>query len=629
MMQALRKQAKGFLAFILFGLLILSFAVWGIQDIFSPVSGRTVVIEVGDTEIPAELVYRDVQREMQALRQRSGISLDLEQAMQFGLVNQVLSRLVGTALLDQGTREMGVAVSDKLVSDAVLNDRNFHNQFGKFERARYSQLLRSQGLSERGYEEILRGDLARQQLASGISASQTVPKSMAHAIYSHRREQRVAEIVFIANDNVTGVPAPSNSDLVAFHKENEARFMAPEYRQVIAVIIRPEDLAADIEVGNEQLREAYRDRLDEFETPEQRTVEQLLFADADKARDAHGRIAGGEDYAAVGKDILGGDPLPLGSIAKADLPIQALADAAFSLQPGGVSAPVETGLGWHILRVTKIEEGRTKSFDEAREALAKSIASELAADAAIQMGEDLDKEVGSGTGIDEAAGRLNLTVTRIEAMDARGRDPDGKEIAAIPAGSGFVSQAFELAEGEDGLLSDAADGAYFILRVDAVTRAAVRPLASVRTKVADAWSAERRAEAARKKAEALADKLNVGGTLADLARAERLSTRTTDPFTRDGEGAGENVSTAAVEKLFRIREGESAWAETKDGYVVGVLKEINKANPLGDSAGVAKVTEGLRRAVASDLVAQFSAALRDRYPVEVDQAAIEDLFTRR
>ena len=84
-----------------------------------------------------------------------------------------------------------------------------------------------------------------------------------------------------------------------------------------------------------------------------------------------------------------------------------------------------------------------------------------------------------------------------------------------------------------------------------------------------------------------------------------------------------------VEKLFRIREGESAWAEAKDGYVVGVLKEISKANPLGDSAGVAKVTDGLRRAVASDLVAQFSAALRDRYPINVDQAAIEDLFTRR
>lgn len=629
MMQSLRKQAKGFLAFILFGLLILSFAVWGIQDIFSPVTGRTVVIEVGDSEIPAELVYRDVQREMQALRQRSGVSLDLEQAMQFGLVNQVLSRLVGTALLDQGTREMGVAVSDKLVSDAVQNDRNFRDPFGKFDPARYSQLMRSQGLSERGYEEILRGDLARRQLASGITASATVPKSMAHAIYSHRREQRVAEIVFFANDNVTGIPSPSESQLEAYHKENEARFMAPEYRQVTAVIIRPDDLAADIKVSNEQLREAYRDRLYEFETLEHRTVEQFLFADAGKAGDAYRRITGGEDYASVGKDLLGEDPLPLGSIAKADLPIQALADAAFALESGGVSAPVETGLGWHILRVTKIEEGRTKSFEEARETLAKSITSELAADAAIQLGEDLDKEVGSGTGIDEAAGRLNLAVTRIEAMDARGRGRGGKEIATIPQRSSFVSQAFELAEGEDGLLSDAEDGAYFILRVDAVTLAAVRPLASIRTKVADAWSAERRAEAARKKAEALAGKLTAGGTLADLAKKESLSTRTTGPFTRDGEGAGESVSTAMVEKLFRIREGESAWAEAKDGYVVGVLKEISKANPLGDSAGVAKVTDGLRRAVASDLVAQFSAALRDRYPVNVDQAAIEDLFTRR
>lgn len=630
MMQVMRKQAKGFLAFILFGLLILSFGIWGIGDIFRPVTGRTVVIEIGGAEVPAERLANDVQRELAELRTRSGVSLDLEQALQLGLVNQVVGRLVGATLLDLESRDLGVVVSDRVVSDAVQTDTAFRNQFGKFDRVRYRSVLASQGLSERGFEEILRGDLRRRQLASGVTANDTVPKSLAHAIYRYRREQRVAEILFIPDDSIRDIPAPTESDLESYHKDNAAAFTAPEYRKVVAVIIRSDMLAADIEVGAERLEDEYRARLDEFETPEKRTVEQLLFSDQGRAEEAATRVAAGEDYAAVGKDILDQEPLSLGALARHDLPIEAMSKAVFALGSGAVSAPVQTPLGWHLLRVTKIEAGSVTSFEEAREKLLAEIKNELAIDAAIELGEDLDKEIGSGTNLKAAAEKFGLPLTTFEAIDARGRGRDGKVVDGIPEDSDFVSQAFELAAGEEGLLSDAGDGSLFILQVDSVTSADVRPLAEIRAKVAAAWTADRRSEAAAKSAQAIAAKAGDGGaSLADLAAGIGRDSRTTDPFMRSGTGAGERVSTALVEKLFAARSGEAVWAATQQGHVVGVLKQVRQANPLGDSEGVKQVTAGLSRAVTNDLLDQFAGALRDRYPVEIDQAAIADMFTRQ
>ncbi len=624
MMQSMRKQAKGFLAFILFGLLILSFGVWGIGDIFRPVSGRDVIIEIGGTEIPAERLARDVQREIQALRARSGVSLDYGQALQFGLVGQTISRLVGTSLFDLATRDMGVAISDRMISDAVQNDTNFRNQFGRFDRQRYRQRLASLGMSERMYEETLRGDLARRQLASGIAASESVPKSLAHAVYRYRRERRVAEVLFIPNDGLTGLEAPGQAALEDFHKDHEARFMAPEFRKVTAVIIRPDDLAGDIDVSGERLEEEYRSRLDEFETPERRAVEQLLFSSESEAKAAYDRIQAGEDFATVGADVL-----PLGTVAKGDLPLQALGDGAFAVDPGAASAPINTALGWHIVRVTKIEPGSTASFADAREKLKALVKRELAVDAAIELGEDLDKEIGGGVGIVEAARKFGLRLTRIAAMDAKGQDAEGKPIAGLPQGSDFVAQAFQGVVGDDGLLSDAEDGSYFILRVDAITPAAVRPLADVRDKVAAAWTADRKAEAARKKAQSVTERLAGGAKLPEFAADVGREVRTTDPFTRDGDGAGDHVSAALVEKLFALRVGDAAWAPTQSGTVVGVVREVKGANPLSDSAGVKSVTDRLRQAMASDLLAQFTNALRDRYPVEIDQAAVEDMFTRQ
>jgi peptidyl-prolyl cis-trans isomerase D len=214
-------------------------------------------------------------------------------------------------------------------------------------------------------------------------------------------------------------------------------------------------------------------------------------------------------------------------------------------------------------------------------------------------------------------------------MDAKGQDAEGKPIADIPQGSDFVEQAFQATAGDDGLLSDAEDGSYFILRVDGITPAAVRPLADIRAKVAAAWTTDRRAEEARKKARSITERLVAGTQLSDLAGQIGREVRTTDPFTRDGDGAGDHVSAALVEKLFAQRTGKAAWATTQDGAVVGVAKEIRAANPLSDSKGVKSVSDRLRQAMASDLLTQFTNALRDRYRVEIDQAAVEDMFSRQ
>src|SRR5690606_1712213 len=165
------------------------------------------------------------------------------------------------------------------------------------------------------------------------------------------------------------VPEPTDADLAAFYEANKERYTAPEYRRVTAVLLRPEDLAAEMRVSEERLREAYDSRQAEFRTPESRGVSQLLFTEEAAARSAYERIAAGESFDAVAADIPSAQRTDLGTVHPGDLFPEAVDQAVFALPAPGVTEPVQSPLGWHLLNVSEITPAATIPFEQAQERL--------------------------------------------------------------------------------------------------------------------------------------------------------------------------------------------------------------------------------------------------------------------
>lgn len=609
---------------ILLVILVLSFAVWGIGDQLNfGAGGGNTVATVGETEIPRRAYDAEVRRQTSRLRRALGDALTDEQLRAMGVSQRVLESMVQSAVFVEGARDLGLFVAEDTIAREIKTDARFQGAAGRFNRDRFNTILYDNGYSEGAFVEIFRADMMRTQLLSGIASGQTAPKTLVNAIHAYRMERRIAEVVSIANKKLAIIAVPTEGEIAKYHKDNAARFTAPEFRDFTLVRLQIEDVLDEVAVPEEKIRQAYDERLNDFSQPERRKIKQILVATEELARKVHDELGSGGDFDKVAKETAKADPasLDLGELSRAQVPLPELADAAFGLGKGAFSQPVKTVLGWHILKVTDVSPAKQSKFDDVRAQLKNEMAKELAVDALYNLSNKFEDSLGGGATLVEAAEGLNFKPKRIKGASRAGSDDNGKAIAGLDAE--VLRTLFETNENTDSALVDAGERGYFMLHVDKVTKPALRPLARVRAVVTEALRRERSAEAAGKKAETLLGEIKSGRSLAEVAKAHGAKVRTSKPFTRTGDGLQSRLPGDLVAAIFSARRGDAAASQAGEEQVIAVLKDIRRANPLADKEGVARIAEQLNQGIGGDLTAQLAAALRNRLGVSVNQLAID------
>ena len=627
MLTYIRDHTQSLVVKILAGLLIGSFAVWGVEDMFSVVtSNSSAIFEVGEIEGNPRTVENGVQREINRLRPMFGGNFGVEQAKALGIVELVLQRQINDGAILLAARKLGVEISDDLVSKDIRKTKAFQG-FGGFDRNRFKQILSNNFMTEAGYIADARMQISRNHLLDSFS-SETAPKGLVDSVYRHRQEKRTSDTVFISDSLQQGIPDPSEVELVKFHKDNAARFTAPEYRAASVIRLEAADLAGEISVTDEELKEAYEALEDEFTKKEIRQVRQMIFAEEKDAQKAAGALSQGRDFAVVAKEIanMDADVIDLGKITHAHLPFPELADVVFALKVGENSAPQKSPLGWHLFRVDGIEPGGIKTLADVQGDLRKTIAREKAVDSLYELANRLEDSLGGGATLEEAAAQLNLKVLKIAAVDRSGNGPAGIPIKTLPAGD-FLGVAFATEEGSESPLSETGGDGYFVLRVDGVTAPLLKPIASVRAGVVQAWKDGKRAEKSEAAAKAIVDRVKKGATLATIAAETGLEIKTTPKLIRRPEKDPSGIPQALIDRIFGLSKGQAAMARNGSGYTVASLKEITAADPVSGKAGVKALSSQLAQSFRNDVHAQLARALRDRFGVNINRDAVSSLFT--
>ncbi len=624
MLEAIRKRSAGIVVKGLLGLLILSFAMWGIADVFSPSGTNYTLATVGDVEVQPEQVQREYNREIERLSNAFGTRLDAEQARAFGLGQAVVQRVVERILYDLGAQDLGVTVSDDLIRDNIRNSRAFKNSSGAFERIRFDQVLQSNRLSESQYVELTRSDIARSQFLSLFEGASMTPKRLTDRLYAHRNEKRVAETVTFRYDATDIISEPDDAALKKFHEDNAQAYTAPEYRTLTFISLTADEIAKEIAVSDDAIAQMYEDRLDEFTDPEKRDLQQIRFNDEAAAKSAHDRLKTGDDFLKVAQELAQMDEaaVKLGEMKKSEL-MPGLADPAFGLEIGGFTKPLKSVLGWHILRLKGVTAEHKKNLEDVSADLKNQIAAEEAIDSLYSLANRLEDELGGGSSLEEAALALNLPLKKQGDIDAKGLTPADTEVSGLPGGK-FLDVAFSTSPDQESALTEAGDDGYFIIRVDSTTEPALKSLDSVRGAVADAWKAQQRRELAEKSAETLVYGLKAGGDFTKLADDMGLTISTSQPVNRSG--AGSILPRDLVGSLFKAKIGETVSAPGNDGHVVAKLKEAIAANPVVDAEQVKKLGGELNDAIRGDLMNQLASGLRQRFPVTINTEAINSQF---
>ncbi len=624
MLQGLRNIGKSWVGkvvvTILFALLIVSFAIWGIGDIFRGGSQRTVA-RVGEVDISADAVRNAYQTEVQRLSRQARQPITPERARLLGIDSRVLSRLVTEAVLDERARSLGLAVSDELVARSIMQDETFKGADGQFSRALFDELLRNNSLTAQGFEREQRATLARLQIAEAVSGQIPVPLAAREALHRYGAERRSAAILVLPPAAAGEIPAPTEEQVKAFYEERKGSFRAPEYRTVSVLALNPRSLARPAEVAEADLRARYEQvKGTRFGTPERRTVQQIGFPTPQEAEAAAARIKEGAAFEAVAAER--GVPeadLTLGAFSKAEMLDPAVAEAAFALPEGGVSGSVAGRFGPALVRVTKVEPESVRPFEEVAGELREEIALDRARAQVEPVHDAIEDQRAAARPLADIARERGLSLVTTPPVDRQGRDARGNPVE-IPEREALLPAAFATDIGADNEALRPRGGGYVWYDVTRIDPARDRPLEEVREAVVSQWREEEVSRRLADKARELTERLDKGETPEALGAELGLAPRVAEDLARNA--ARDELPADAVQRIFATPVGRAGSAAAgADGRVV--FRVTGAAVPpfVTSTQEAQRIEDQFRQVLADDLLAQYIAQAQQEIGVQVNQDA--------
>lgn len=607
------------IATIFFGALIVSFAIWGIGDIFR-VTPASAVAEVGGTTITVDQVRNAYTNELQRLGRQFRTVISPEQARAFGLDQQVVSNLVTEAVMAEQAKQMGLSVSDQLVAASIMNNPAFKGADGQFNRALFDQALRNVGLSEMGFVQEQRSAMARLHLAEAIAGDITVPAAAREAFHRYATERRAASYLLLSAAMAGDIPAPSAEQLQSFFNERRSTFRAPEYRAVTVMALDAAALAKPDTVSEADARQRYEQQKANYGTPERRTIQQITFPSQAEAEAAAAKIKEGTTFDAVATERnVSPQDLELGTFAKAEMLDQAVADAAFALEQGAVSAPIAGRFGPVLVRVSQIQPESARPFEEVAVELRQEVAQENAKGQIEKIHDEIEDLRAGAKPLADIAKEKGLTLVQIPAVDAGGLDKAGNPVV-LPEKDAVVKAAFASDIGVDNEALRTATG-YVWYDVTGIEASREKNLDEVRDQVATQWREDQVAQRLSEKANELAGRLEKGEAIETVAQEAGAQVMNATDLARNT--AKDDLAAEAVNRIFAVPVGKTGHAA--NGTDARAVFKVTSATvpPLVTTTQAAQNIENqLRTGFGDDLLSQYIAQVRQDLGVTINQQAL-------
>ena len=624
MLRGLRKASSNWLGKAVMAavvsFLVISFAIWGIGDIFRGF-GRSTVVKIGRSEITVEQFRTLYNDRIQQYSRQFGRPISTDQARALGLDRLVTGQIVSEIVLDETARKLGLNISDAEVAKQITTDPAFQGTNGQFNRFIFEQKIRNAGYTEARFVAEQRRRLLRRELAATMSSGLTAPKALIEAANRYQNELRSIQYVLLNRAQVGEIPAPSSEVLAGYFEERKVLFRAPEYRKVVLLSLIPSEQAHWIEISDADLRRTYEERRARYVTPERRHIEQIAFPNAEAAQAAAQRIAQGTSFVEMAKEQGKSEKdIDLGTVTKASMIDRAVADAAFALKENEVSAPVQGRFGIVLVRVVKIEPEQVRSFEEVAGELKQELALARAKADVLSLYNKIDDARSEGKSLAEAAENLKLPARTIEAIDRSGRDPSGAPIN-VPEPQRLIEAIFTTEVGVERDPLQVQDG-YIWYDVVGITPSRERPFDEVKEQVELRWREQEIATRLNAKATEMLEKSQAGTPLAEAAAAGQLKLDTMTGIKRGS--ASPPLSAAAVDAVFRTRKDGEAKADADPPPDLVVFRVTDIETPALDmeNSDSKRLVETLNRTLSEDMFGEYVARLESEIGVSINQAAL-------
>jgi peptidyl-prolyl cis-trans isomerase D len=617
MLTAIRAFAKSKAAMVLFGLLIVSFAVFGIgnRDLLRPRISDAVITAGSRSVSPAE--YKRAFDGFKAqVEQQVGQPITPELAAANGLDRRVIEGLATREAFADFENRIGVRPSDKLVAAEIQKIPAFFDQVsGRFDKTAYLRRLADNNLTAGAFEKSVRDQIIDQHVTTGLITGMRAPLAYSAMGAIFTMESRDAAYFGVEPSSVPPPAAPTDAQLTQLMKENAAQLTRPEFRTLTVVHFSPSQVAANTPVDPAELKKRFDFRKDTLSTPETRTVIQIPAKDAATAAKIGQGLAKGGDPAAVAK-AAGVEAITYANKPQTAIPDKKVAVAAFAT-PAGQVATLRGDLGMAVVKVLSVTPGRAVTLDEVRPALEAEIRKDAASEKVYALTQAYDDAHQGGATLAAAAAKAGVPVVALGPLTQNGRDMTNQPVPGLS--QKLMQTAWALPAGGESEVEDAGNGEFFAVRVDKVIPPAIPPFAEIKPILTRFWTQRELVRAMQAKADALAARVKKGESLEAVAASAGSSVTRVPAIDRRSAQQNTALSQDMLGKIFTSRSGDVFTAQNSHlGFVVGKLEGIHSGDPAILASGAQQIRPQMSNAFYREMAESARAAARQKIKVTID-----------
>ncbi len=620
MLNNLRSGGSNAFVWVILFLLIIGLAGFGTGGLGGG-GASTPVASVGETSVTVDDYVRAYNQENRQVSAQFGRALTPQEMQMFGLDQRIISQLLNGAALDDEASRLGFSVGDETVRERLMRIQAFRGIDGQFDQAAYEFALEQTNLDPAEYDDIVRSETTRQLVQASIMSGVSTPETAAEAIVAFLGQKRAVNWVRLNATHLDApVGEPTDTQLAEYYTANEADYTLPETRTVTYAAITEEQLAANMDVDESEIRAIYDDRIDEFRAPARRLLDRIVFGDNAQAEAAKAAIdAGTSGFEDIAEERnLETDDIDLGEVVAEDLNA-AERDLVFNAEDLGIYGPVDSEFGPALYRINAILDETIVTFDEAKEELRTEAALENAANEIADALEEIENLLAGGATLEELA---NETILELVTASVTAESEDG-----LAADEAFRAEAFSADVGEERDPIDLNDGVA-VLRVDAITEPTLQPISDVRFEVSEAWRLAETQTQITALGDVLKGRIEGGENIGDVAATYSLILNEEEPLGRNG--IIEDTPPEFVASVFEAEVNDVVVVPDNGSVLIGQLTQIVPEDMRSDAVKepIALFTRELDGATANDVFAYFTQGLQDEAGVTVNTSLIASVLSQ-
>ncbi|MBF6602651.1 MAG: SurA N-terminal domain-containing protein [Sphingorhabdus sp.] len=496
-----------FLTMCFVGLIAIAFASADVtgSGAFGGVTSSGTAVKVGDSEISTSDLNMSINNAFRA-EQRENTGLDLKSFVEGGGFDGILDRLINSFSIAEFGDKYGMAAGKRLVDSEIASIPSFQGADGQFSEENFRRALQQQGIKEKQLREDFSRNLIADQLLPVSGFGAFVPQQLVLPYASLLLESRQGQVAIIPSAAFVENVEPSDAALSAFYSKNGSRYTIPERRTISYALFSKDRFNETIKPTEKEIQGKYNLDKAKYAASETRNIDQVIVPTQAAAKALADKIKGGTTIDAAAQSV-GLSVAEVGSVSKSGLAntaSQAVADAVFAAPSGGISAPAQSALGWHIAVVKEIKNVPAQTLEQVRPSIVVELSREKIADAMAELTMKMEDEFASGSTLADVAKAENLTIQATPMLLANGQNPEDPNYRPIPEMERILPIAFSLEEDSDPQVVEIIPGQqYAILAVSQIAAAAPPPLQSIKQTVARDYILEQ----GSKKAKTVADKI--------------------------------------------------------------------------------------------------------------------------